>query len=97
MQNLHANFAIVLMDCVGNLSMVGDIIIRDQILGVGMRAALCVGANTAGHYKSNTTFGALGKIGRHTLMTIGRLFQSSVHGAHQNAVLKLGKTQIQRG
>jgi hypothetical protein len=64
---------------IGDLLMAGDILFINQLLGIEVGAALGIGANTAGHYKSYTTFGSLAKVGRHAFMAIGHFFKASVH------------------
>ena len=77
--------------------MIGNIFLSDQVLGVGVGAALGIGSNTASDNQPYTALGPLGKVGRHTLVAIGCLLQAGVHGAHKNAVFQLGKTQVQWG
>ncbi|MCY1401763.1 hypothetical protein D9M71_168860 [compost metagenome] len=94
-EDLHADLAARLVHRLGDDAVLLGLFLGGQLGRAGIDAAFGVRADAAGHHQADAATGALGEIGRHTLETVGLLFQAGVHGAHQGAVAQGGEAQIE--
>ncbi len=97
MQDLHADLAAGLVHGLGDDLVLLRLLDRAQLGRAGVHAALLVRADATGDHQADAATGTLGEVGRHALEAARLLFQASVHGAHQGAVLQRGEAEIKRG
>jgi hypothetical protein len=80
------------MDDTGDAAVLLNFVFMADVNAV---TTLCIGRNAAGDDHAYATPHTLYKIAGQPLKATRCFFQARVHGAHQNAVLQLGPTQVE--
>jgi len=95
MQNLHGDFATLIMHPRRYGRMIGNIRLAKQPRRTGHYRAFFIGGHAAGH---NQPYAALGPraVKRRHAAPIPRLLQPRMHRPHQHAVAQGGKAKIKR-
>ena len=89
-QDLQADFSVVLMDGVGNNFVVCDLFARGECTAQWLEPACNVRGESTGYNHSNATFGTLFVVCGKLWKSIGKLLKICVHGAHDDTVFEGG-------